>query len=57
MSLTDVQIAVLRAIAAAKVVSPVETHWALGEGYATDGDAGEIALTPVGHSLLAHGSC
>ncbi|HDS1037892.1 TPA: hypothetical protein QDZ42_001005 [Stenotrophomonas maltophilia] len=57
MSLTDVQIAVLRAIAAAKVISPVETHWALGEGYATDGDEGEIALTPVGHNLLADGSC
>lgn len=53
MSLTDVQIAILRAIAATRVVSPVEQGWAVGEGYAAGSKEGEIGLTPAGHEMLA----
>ncbi len=53
MSLTDVQIAILRAIEATRVVSPVERGWAVGEGYAAASREGEIGLTSAGHEMLA----
>ena len=53
MSLTDVQIAILRAIEATRVVSPVERGWAVGEGYAAGSEEGEIGLTSAGHEMLA----
>lgn len=52
MSLTDVQIAILRAIEATRVVSPVEGGWAVGEGYASRSQEGEIGLTSAGHEVL-----
>ncbi|WP_343649512.1 hypothetical protein [Stenotrophomonas sp.] len=53
MSLTDVQIAVLRAIEAARAVSPVEQSWAVGEGYAVPLIEGDMGLTSAGQEMLA----
>jgi hypothetical protein len=52
MSLTDQEIAVLRAIHATDPVSAEDATWAVTQGLAVQAEDGDIDLTPAGRSAL-----
>ncbi|WP_329752807.1 hypothetical protein [Stenotrophomonas maltophilia] len=55
MSLTNSQVAILRAIAGLNPVSAEQATWAVKEGYAIQAEDADIDLTPAGHEVLEGG--
>ena len=55
MSLTNTQLAILRAIEATDPVPADDATWAVTEGLAVQAEDGDIDLTPAGKEALAAG--
>ncbi|UYB54524.1 hypothetical protein OCJ37_08830 [Xanthomonas sp. AM6] len=56
MQLTSEQLRILQDIHDTKPVSEEEANWAVREGYAAQGEDGDIALKPKGLQLVGTGA-